>query len=69
MPITTQTFTITAYKCSSCFFSACKQFDCSHTGDNIAQELFRICCDFGIEHKVKYVLSGKPSKTQYFMTL
>ena len=37
--------------------SACRQFDQAHTGENIANMLFKIMLEFGIEKKVQFVLS------------
>ena len=49
---------------------ACKQFDVAHTGTNIANKLYEIMCDFGIERKVRYVITDGAAnmlKGKFFM--
>ena len=43
------------------FLSACREFNCQHTGTNIASKLFSILQEFGIETKVKWILTDNAS--------
>lgn len=39
------------------FFSACRQFDCAHTGRAIAEKLLEIFKEFAIERKMSHCIT------------
>ena len=41
--------------------SACREFNCAHTGVNIANKLLSIFKEYGIENKVRWILTDNAS--------